>query len=91
MAARITSESQSERREHIKALMRAGASLNEIRRVTGADPKTVRTIDPDYKPFEVGGAGDAAVIRRVNQDLQEFLRRGKIGKHRENGFRPKEG
>lgn len=90
MAARITSESQKERREQIQALMRAGASLNEIRRSTGADYRTVRSIDPDYKPFEVGGAGDAAVIRRVNQDLQEFLRRGKISKHRENGFRPKE-
>lgn len=91
MAARITSESQSERREQIKALMRAGASLNEIQRVTGADYRTVRTIDPDYKPFEVGGSGDAAVIRQTNQQLQEFLRRGKIGKNRENGFRPKEG
>lgn len=90
MAARITSSSQAERRSQIETLMRAGASLNEIKRTTGADYRTVRGIDPDYRPFEVGGGGDAAVIRRVNQDLQEFLRRGKISKHRENGFRPKE-
>lgn len=89
MPARITSESQRERREQIQSLMRAGASLNEIRRVTGADYRTVRTLDPNYKPFDVGGAGDAALIRRTNQELQEFLRRGKIGKHRENGFKPK--
>lgn len=91
MAARLTSESQKERREQIEALMRAGASLNEIRRTTGADYRTIRRIDPNYKPFEVGGAGDAAVIRRVNQELTEFLRRGKISSNRENGFRPKEG
>ena len=90
MSARLTSESQKERREQIQALMRAGASLNEIRRTTGADYRSVRRLDPNYRPFEVGGGGDAAVIRRVNQELTEFLRRGKISKHRENGFRPKE-
>lgn len=90
MAARITSNSQAERRAQIETLMRAGASLNEIQRTTGADYRTVRRLDPDYKPFPVGGGGDAAVIRQTNQQLQEFLRRGKIGKHRENGFRPKE-
>lgn len=91
LAARITSKGQAERRAQIETLMRAGASLNEIKRTTGADYRTVRRIDPDYRPFEVGGGGDAAIIRKTNQQLQEFLRRGKIGKHRENGFRPKEG
>lgn len=86
MPARITSESQRERREQIQSLMRAGASLNEIRRATGADYRTVRTLDPNYKPFDVGGAGDAAVIRETNRQLEEFIRRGKIGRNRENGF-----
>lgn len=88
MAARITSNSQAERRAQIETLMRAGASLNEIKRTTGADYRTVRRIDPNYRPFEVGGGGDAAVIRETNRQLDEFMRRGKIGRHRENGFRP---
>ncbi len=86
MPARITSESQRERREQIQSLMRAGASLNTIRRETGADYRTVRTLDPNYKPFDVGGSGDAAVIRETNRQLTEFLRRGKIGRNRDAGF-----
>lgn len=76
-------------RPEVQALMKAGASLNEIRRVTGADYRTIRRIDPTYRPFEVGGGGDAAVIRETNRQLQEFLRRGKISRNRENGFKPK--
>ena len=75
-----------ERWETLKALVASGVSLNEIRRVAGIDHRTVRRHFPDYKPFEVGGAGDAAVIRETNRQLREFERRGKIGKHRDSGF-----
>lgn len=77
-----------ERMKALDALVTAGASFNEIRRTLGVDHRTVKRHYPEYMPFEVGGGGDAAVIRQVNQQLNEFLRRGKIGKHRENGFRP---
>ena len=90
MAARITSESQAQRMKALESAVRSGWSYNEIRRTLGIDYRTVKKYYPDYKPFPVGGGGDAAIIRRVNQDLREFERRGKIGKHRENGFKPKE-
>lgn len=73
-------------RREVLALMEQGASLNEIRRSAGADYRTVRGIDSTYRPFEVGGGGDAAVIRETNRQLREFLRRGKIGKNRDAGF-----
>jgi len=79
-----------DRRRLLDTLVASGLSLNEMRRVHGFDYRTVRRHYPNYKPFEVGGGGDAAVIRRTNQELQEFLRRGKISRNRENGFKPKE-
>lgn len=88
MAARITSK--PERMAALQAAVNAGLSLSEIQRSLGIDYRTVRNHFPDYHPHTVGGGGDAAIIRQVNQQLQEFLRRGKIGKHRENGFKPKE-
>lgn len=78
-----------DRRRLLATLVASGLSLNEMRRVHGFDYRTVRRYYPNYKPFEVGGGGDAAVIRRTNQELQEFLRRGKISRNRENGFKPK--
>lgn len=67
-------------------LMASGASLSEIRRTLGVDYRTIQRHWPSYKPFEVGGGGDAAEIRETNRQLAEFLRRGKIGKHRDAGF-----
>lgn len=87
MPARITSD--PERMAHLRAAVNAGLSYNEIRRTLGVDYRTIKKHFPQYKPFEVGGGGDAAVIRETNRQLQEFLRRGKIGKNRENGFKPK--
>lgn len=78
-----------DRFSQLRALVEAGLSYNEIRRVGGFDHRTVKRYYPDYHPFPVGGAGEAAVIRKVNQQLDEFLRRGKIGRNRENGFNPK--
>lgn len=72
----------------LQAAVNAGLSLSEIQRTLGIDYRTVKRHYPDYAPHTVGGGGDAAVIRQVNQQLREFLRRGKIGKHRENGFKP---
>lgn len=70
----------------LSALVSDGMSLNEMRRSYGFDHRTVKRHYPDYKPFEVGGSGDAAVIRETNRQLTEFLRRGKIGRNRDAGF-----
>lgn len=70
----------------VESLVNAGASIKEIERTTGTDHRTIRSHWPNYRPFEVGGGGDAAVIRETNRQLREFLRRGKIGKNRDAGF-----
>lgn len=70
----------------LTAAVNAGLSYNEIRRTLGVDYRTIQRHWPSYKPFEVGGGGDAAIIRETNRQLAEFLRRGKIGKHRDAGF-----
>lgn len=70
----------------LNSAVSAGLSYNEIRRTLGIDYRTIRRHYPDYKPFEVGGGGDAAEIRETNRRLQEFLRRGKIGNNRDAGF-----
>ena len=88
MPARITTD--PERMKSLTAAVNAGLSYNEIRRSLGVDYRTVKRHFPGYKPYEVGGGGEAAVIRETNRQLREFLRRGKIGKHRENGFTPKD-
>lgn len=88
MPARITSS--PERVAALTAAVNAGLSYNEIRRTLGVDYRTIQRHWPSYKPFEVGGGGDAAEIRETNRRLAEFLRRGKIGKHRENGFTPRD-
>lgn len=75
-----------DRRSLLASLVSANMSLNEMRRVHGFDYRTVKRHYPDYHAFEVGGGGDAAEIRETNRQLQEFLRRGKIGKNRDSGF-----
>lgn len=82
MAANLSSKNQKERRALIESLMASGASLNEIRRTTGADYRTVRRIDPGYKPFPVGGGGEAQIIRQVNQDLERLDKHGNLGTRR---------
>ena len=75
-----------ERWLQLNALVNAGASFSEIRRVMGTDPRTVKKWFPNYHPYPVGGGGEAAEIRETNRRLQEFLRRGKIGNNRDAGF-----
>lgn len=70
----------------LDSLMASGLSLNELRRSYGFDHRTVKRRDPDYHPFDVGGAGDASIVRETNRQLQEFLRRGKIGSNKDAGF-----
>lgn len=84
MPPRITSS--PERMAALTAAVNAGLSYNEIRRTLGVDYRTIQRHFKGYKPFEVGGGGDAAEIRETNRQLAEFLRRGKIGKHRDSGF-----
>lgn len=86
MPARITSS--PERMASLKAAVEAGLSLSEIQRTLHIDYRTVRNHYPDYHPHTVGGGGEAAEIRETNRMLREFLRRGKIGNNRENGFTP---
>lgn len=77
---------KDDRRALLAACVSSGMSLNEMRRLHGFDYRTVLRAYPDYKPFDVGGGGDAAVIRETNRQLKEFLRRGKIEKNRDAGF-----
>jgi hypothetical protein len=67
-------------------LTSAGVSLNELRRTLGIDYRTVRRYKPDYRPFEVGGGGEASVIREVNRQLRELDRTGRAQKNRDAGF-----
>lgn len=83
---RRKTKSEKVTNDRVLKLMESGASLNEIRRQTGTDYRTVRKIDSSYRPFEAGGGGDAAEIRETNRQLREFLRRGKIGNNRDAGF-----
>lgn len=50
-------------------LVQQGMSLNEIRRTIGMDYRTVRRYFPYYRPFEVGGGGRAADLRKANEIL----------------------
>lgn len=84
MPARITSS--PERMAALTAAVNAGLSYNEIRRTLGVDYRTIQRHFPEYKPFEAGGGGDAAIIRETNRQLREYLRRGKIGKNRDSGM-----
>lgn len=84
MPRRITSD--PERFAAMEAAVRAGLSFNEIQRSLGIDHRTVKYHFPDYKPYEVGGGGDAAIIRETNRQLNEFIRRGKIGSNKDAGF-----
>lgn len=77
---------REERMAFLDSLMASGLSLNEIRRVGGFDYRTVKRRNPDYRPFEVGGGGDAATVRETNRRLREFEKRGRIGKNRDAGF-----
>lgn len=69
----------------------AGLSLNEIQRQHGIDYRTVRRWFPDYRPFQPGGGGDAAIVRETNRQLRDLEKFGRIGKNREGGFVPREG
>ena len=82
MPASILSPSRAGDRKRIEALMAQGASLNEIFRTTGSDYRTVRRLDPNYKPFPVGGGGDAQIIRQVNQDLKRIDSTGHMSTRR---------
>jgi hypothetical protein len=75
-----------ERWEALQQLVGSGVSFNEIRRTLGVDHRTVKRHFPEYQPFERGGGGEAAVVRETNRQLREFIRRGKIGSHKDAGF-----
>lgn len=70
-------------------LTNAGVSLNELRRTLGVDYRTVRRYLPDYRPFEVGGGGEASVVREVNRKLRELDRTGRVQQNRDSGMRPR--
>lgn len=66
----------------VKALVEAGASLNEIQRTTGMDSRTVKRWFPDRAEWPVGGGGDAWIVRQVNQDLQRMDDYGNLSARR---------
>lgn len=78
-----------ERLEELQALVKAGNSISEIQRQLKMDSRTIKRHFP-YAGWIPGGGGDAAETRETNRQLREFLKRGKIGKHRENGFTPRD-
>lgn len=78
-----------ERWQALQELVAAGVSLNEIRRTLGVDYRTVRRHFEGYKPFEVGGGGEASVIREVNRKLRELDRTGRVQQNRDSGMRPR--
>lgn len=75
-----------EKWQALQQLVSVGVSYNEIRRTLRVDYRTVKRHFPDYRPFPVGGGGEAAEIRETNRKLREFERRGKIGGNRDAGF-----
>ena len=64
--------------QRLSRLVGSGASLSEIRKTMGTDPRTVRKWFPDYRVFPVGGGGEAEIIRQVNQDLKRIDSTGRI-------------
>ena len=73
-----------DRKQLILNLMADGASLNEIRRSTGADYRTVRRIDENYRPFPPGGGGEAAEIKKANAMLRRIDDNGRLRSRRNN-------
>lgn len=73
-----------ERWLQLNALVDAGASFSEIRRVMGTDPRTVKKWFPNYHPYPVGGGGEAAEIRETNRKLNFYLQRGRLPKKTED-------
>lgn len=69
----------------LESAVEAGWSFNMIRRELKIDYYTVKAWYPSYKPFKVGGGGDAAIIRQVNQDLKRIDKHGNVStrRHRE--------
>lgn len=66
----------------LESAVQQGWSFNEIRRTLGIDHRTVKTWYRGYKPFPVGGGGQAQVIRQVNQDLQRIDDHGMMSTRR---------
>lgn len=66
-----------ERWQALQELVKSGVSLNEIRRTLGVDHRTVKRHFPEYQAFPVGGAGEAAEIRKANEKLRKIIRTGK--------------
>ena len=73
-----------ERREALRIAVEEGWSLNEIRRTTGIDHRTVKRHYPDYAPFPVGGGGVAQEIRNANKVLNRLDNHGNVRARRAN-------
>ena len=75
--------SQHPKHREIEALVRQGASLNEIRKTTGADPRTVKRYFPEAG-WDVGGGGEAAEIKKANAMLRRIDDNGRLRSRRNN-------
>lgn len=69
------SKSNPEKYREIGRMVAEGASLNEILRSTGSDPRTVKKYFPNAG-WSVGGAGKAAEAKRVNGELRRMDKHG---------------
>ena len=69
------------------AMVEDGYSINAIMKSLNMDHRTIKRYFPEYRPFRPGGWRDeGGAIRETNRQLDEFLRRGKIGNNRDAGF-----
>lgn len=78
-------KSNPEKYREIGRMVAEGASLNEILRSTGSDPRTVKKYFPNAG-WAAGGAGKSAQVKRANEELRKMDGYGNI-----SGTRRKEG
>lgn len=74
--------SNPEKYREIGTLVAEGASLNEIMRTTGSDPRTVKKYFPNAG-WSAGGGDKAAQARSGRQDLQRLDAHGIMTTRRE--------
>lgn len=79
-----------EKYKEIGRMVAEGASLNEIRRTTGSDPRTIKKYFPNAG-WNHGGGGQAADAREANRKLGDLDGHGMVKKNRDAGFNVKGG
>lgn len=76
-------QDQEARLDRLRAMVEDNVSFSEIIRTLKMDYYTIKRHFPDYKPFPVGGGGEAQVIRQANQELRRIDNYGNLSTRRE--------